>query len=42
MKENTYEYFIWILTQLVTENPNDADLGKKVREFVAELKQETK
>lgn len=42
MKENTYEYIVQLLNLLVTENPNDADLGKKVREFVAELKQETK
>lgn len=42
MKENTYEYIVQLLNLLVTENPNDADLGKQVRKFLSELKQKTK
>lgn len=38
MKDNVYEYFIWMLQQIAIENPNDADLGRKVREFLETLK----
>jgi hypothetical protein len=40
MKDNSYEYYIWLLKKLVVENPNDAELGKKVREFINLLEEQ--